>query len=124
EDGSLVAISRHAATLSEAYRITCEPWPLVRQLIEKQFTYEIARAHAIPCPRILMDASRGDLLEFAREIGFPCLLKPSIGHLFFRHYRKKMLMIRSEEELVAALELVSDSGSKLMLSEYIPGGDE
>lgn len=124
DDGSLVAISRNATALSEAYRPTCEPWSLVRQLIEKRFTYEIARTHAIPCPRILIAGSRHDSLEFAREIGYPCLLKPSVGHLFFKRYRKKMLMIRNEQELLSGLEFGLDSGSELMLSEYIPGGDE
>ena len=124
DDGSLVAISSNATALANTYRPTCEPWPLVRQLIEKRFTYEIARAHAIPCPRTLIAGSRQDSLEFAREVGFPCLLKPSVGHLFFKRYRMKMLMIRSEQELLSGLEFVLDSGSELMLSEYIPGGEE
>ena len=54
DDGSLVAISRNATSLENLHRPTCEPWSLVRQLIEKVSTYEIARAHGIPCPRILI----------------------------------------------------------------------
>ena len=124
DDGSLVAISRNATALASLYRPTCEPWSLVRQLIEKVSTYEIARAHGIPCPRILIADSRHDALEFAREVGYPCLLKPSVGHLFFKRFRVKMLMIRGEQELLSGLDAVLDCGSELMLSEYIPGGEE
>jgi D-aspartate ligase len=124
DDGSLVAISRNAESLSRKYRLVSERWPLVRTLIEKHFTYEIARQHGVPCPRLEMVRSTAESLAFASSIGFPCLLKPPFGHLFFKRYRKKMLMVNSEAELCMHMSTVAEYGGEVMLSEFIPGGDE
>jgi D-aspartate ligase len=124
DDGSLVAISRHATTLARRYRTVPEPWHVVSQLIEKHHTYDIAHAHGVPCPRLELAGSTRDCLEFAAQIGFPCLLKPSVGHLFFKRHRKKMFMVHSESELREQLAIANEYDAQIMLSEFIPGGDE
>lgn len=123
DDGSLVAISKHAAHLSSLYRLVPQPWSLVRQLIEKHRTYDIARRHRIPCPRLIMASTVDECVAFARQIGFPCLLKPSVGHLFYKRFRQKMIMVNSERELLSHVDLIGGDRS-IMLCEYIPGGDE
>lgn len=124
DDGSLVAISRHALRLRERYRPICEPWSTVSLLIEKHRTYEIARAHGIPCPEVELVESVDGAYRFARRVGYPFLLKPCVGHLFFKRYRVKMLMVHTEAQLRSHLATVMDYGGAFMLCEYIPGGDE
>lgn len=124
DDASLVAISRHALRLRRRYRLVCEPWSTVSRLIEKHHTYSIANAHGIACPHVELVRSAADAYEFARRVGYPFLLKPSVGHLFFKRYRVKMLMVNTEAQLRSHLATVADYGGEFMLSEYIPGGDE
>lgn len=124
DDASLVATSRHRERLAAAgFRIVAEDWPMVRTLIEKHRTYEVAERAGVPYPRLHLVRDAGETRRFAREIGFPCLLKPSTGHLFFRKLGRKMLMVGSPQELERYLELGRDYGGELMLCEFIPGGD-
>ncbi|HEX2493991.1 MAG TPA: hypothetical protein VHK24_09470, partial [Steroidobacter sp.] len=124
DDASLVAVSRHWRLLEQRYGLVSQPWELVGKLIEKHHTYRIALEHGVPCPSLQMAGSLEESLEFTARIGFPCLLKPSVGHLFFKRYRKKMLMVHSEAELREHMKTVREYGGQLMLCEYIPGGDE
>ena len=123
DDGSLVAISRHSQRLSSTFRLCSEPWSVVHRLIEKHFTYEIARNNGIPAPALHMIESVEESVEFAHRIGYPCLIKPSVGHLFFKRFGKKMLMVASEAELRAQLAVAKTSDGPLMLCEFIPGDD-
>jgi predicted ATP-grasp superfamily ATP-dependent carboligase len=61
--------------------------------------------------------------SFARKIGYPCLLKPSVSHLFFERFGCKMWMLHSERELASAIHRASGYGGELMLCEFIPGPD-
>jgi predicted ATP-grasp superfamily ATP-dependent carboligase len=123
DDASLVTLSRNREELETRYRVVAQDWSVVRRLIEKRLTYELADRHGIPCPRISTTRDPAEALEFAREIGFPCLLKPSVGHEFFHRYQAKMLLIRDAVHLRAVLSDLADYGAELMLSEWIPGDD-
>ena len=79
--------------MSRRYRVIAADWDVVRVLIEKRHTYELAERHGIPCPRMRVTRDEGEAMAFAHEVGFPCLLKPSVGHAFFNRYRAKMLMV-------------------------------
>lgn len=122
-DGSLVAVSRNRDQLLPHFRIVAEDWGIVRQVIEKRLTYDLAHQHGIPCPRIHVARDAEDALAFAAEIGFPCLLKPSVGHVFFDRYQAKMLMIHNADRLREIIENLTDYDAELMVSEFIPGND-
>ena len=131
DDSGLVAIARHAEQLDSRFRLCCAPWSIVRRMIEKHLTYEIARTSGVPCPALhLIDARESALsakvaeaVAFADRVGYPCLIKPSVGHLFFRKFRRKMLMVNSEAELREQLPLALTCSGPLMLCEFIPGDD-
>src|SRR5690606_13829786 len=74
DDGTLVAISRHRQRLEARFRVVCEPWETVVNLIEKDRTYAIAERHGIPCPRLRLVSNEEETLQFAAQIGYPCLL--------------------------------------------------
>lgn len=123
DDASLVVLSRHREQLNARFRVVAQPWPVVRQLIEKRLTYELARRHGVPCPRIHVTRDMVEALDFAQEVGFPCLVKPSIGHAFFHRYQAKMLLVRDAAQLRTVLGELTNYDAELMLSEWIPGDD-
>lgn len=123
DDASLLAVSKYKERLSGSYRVASEDWSVVRQLLEKLSTYELARQADVACPRVQKIESAEDAVAFAREVGFPCLIKPSIGHKFFARFRAKMLFIHSVDELRRCMSDLGGYGDELMLSEYIPGDD-
>lgn len=123
DDASLVAVSRNKERLSQAFRVVAEDWEIVRQLIEKRYTYEMAQAHEIPHPTMRMISSRAEATAFARTIGYPCLVKPSVGHAFFKKFKSKMIMVRDESQLRRIVDELADYAADMMLCEFIPGDD-
>lgn len=123
DDASLLSVSRHKTRLTDHYRVVAEDWDVVRPLLEKVHTTEIAMRCGVPCPRIQPITSVAQALAFAREIGFPCIVKPSVGHTFFRRYHVKMVFAHSAGELAAWLDRFEEYPDELMLCEFIPGDD-
>jgi predicted ATP-grasp superfamily ATP-dependent carboligase len=66
-----------------------------------------------------------EALESARGIGYPLMLKGSDGALLEARALRKMIVVRTPDELSANYARMQDpSGPNLMLQEYIPGGDD
>jgi predicted ATP-grasp superfamily ATP-dependent carboligase len=123
DDASLLTVSKYKQELATHYRIAAEDWGIVRPLLEKTHTYEIAERHGIPCPRIQAIDNRNQALDFACEVGFPCIIKPSVGHKFFERYKAKMVFAHTPEEFSALLDDFEGYDEQLMVSEFIPGED-
>jgi D-aspartate ligase len=123
DDASLLVVSKYREQLAARYRVVAEDWAIVRQLLEKVHTYEIAARCGVPCPRIQAITSTPQALDFARQVGFPCIIKPSVSHTFFKRYHVKMVIARSVNELKGWISRLEDYQDELMLSEFIPGDD-
>jgi len=67
------------------------------------------------------------LEEIKQKIRYPCLLKPGLGHIFFKEFDCKMLEIQDYDELKKNYLRLTDHFSsdkyKVMISEIIPGHD-
>ena len=78
-------------------------------------------------PRIFSPNSLEELRALEGEITFPCLLKPGLGHLFFRKFDFKMLEIDSFADLIVRYRLLThdfaDDEFELMICDIIPGPD-
>jgi len=123
DDASLVAASRYKVQLAKRYRVMAADWDMTRVFIEKRHTYEFADRHGLPCPKMRVARDEQEILTQACEVGFPCLLKPSVSHTFFNKFCAKMLMVHNIEELRQAIEKLGDYDSELMICEFIPGDD-
>jgi len=123
DDASLLSVSRHKARLAQHYRVIAEDWDVVRPLLEKVHTTDIAMRCGVPCPRIQPITDVAQALAFARDIGFPCIVKPSVGHTFFNRYHAKMVFAHSADELARWLDRFQEYPDELMLCEFIPGDD-
>jgi D-aspartate ligase len=123
DDPTLLATSRNKAQLERYYKVACSNWDIVEKIIVKKNTYKIAHEAGIPAPRTIIPRSLDEAMLFVNEIGFPCLLKPSIGHQFFTRFRKKMITIENEAQLKEAFGVGADAQNEMMLQELIPGDD-
>lgn len=123
-DETVVFASRHRSLLEKYFKVACPPWDIVERYIEKRHTYALAAACCIPVPKTLVPQNDEDIVEFARCIEFPCLVKPSEGHLYFAHFNRKMTSVGNLNELMIAYREARDAGFEVMLQEYIPGDDD
>lgn len=122
-DESLVAVSRQKEILKGHFQVACTEWEVTRNFIDKQFTYALAERCGIPAPLTLVPHTLSDARCGARELGFPCLVKPCQGHLFSVRFGRKMVRVDSLRQLEESFKEATDAGLEVMLQEIIPGDD-
>jgi predicted ATP-grasp superfamily ATP-dependent carboligase len=93
-------------------------------MLDKERTYEIARACGVGAPRTVLLRAQADLDRAVAEISMPCALKPVHIHEFARHFRRKVFRIQSESELRAAYVRTSQLGLAMLVTEIVPGPEE
>lgn len=93
-------------------------------LLDKGRTYEIARACDVGTPRTFTLETREDADRAAEEMSFPCALKPLHIHLFARHFHRKVIVVKSPEELRTAFDLTLRLGLSMLATEIVPGPED
>jgi D-aspartate ligase len=123
DDATLIAVSKNKELLGSFFKVAAGDWPVVEQCIIKKHTYDLAERIGVPCPRSRILSSIEEAKAFVREIGLPCLLKPTVGHSFFERFRQKMFFARNLNELENLCMQFTDAGIEVMIQEFIPGND-
>ena len=123
-DETLGAVSRNKKLLSRDYVVACEEWETVRIFLDKKNCYALAERIGVPAPKTRLPKSLSDLRFFSQDIGFPCVVKPTQSHIFFKSFRKKMVIVDNQEQLIRAFQESVDYGLEVMIQEYIPGNDD
>ncbi len=120
-DAALLAIARHAPTLSEWFVVATPPWPAVARSIDKQETYEHAHGIGIPAPIVRIPSRPSDVTGIVDELGLPVLVKPAISHVFVSRFGKKMVAAATVTEARSLVDIALTDGIEVMLTEIIPG---
>lgn len=89
DDEYLTAVAKHKEKLSKHFIVACNGLDVISKLINKSFIYDIASKSGIPTPHNLVTDNKERAIEFAKEIGFPCLVKPSQSHIYVKVLVKK-----------------------------------
>ncbi|HET9539186.1 MAG TPA: hypothetical protein VFQ46_01155 [Candidatus Limnocylindria bacterium] len=122
-DETLVAVARHKERLSRWYRVAAPDEALATRIIHKEHTYSLAEKVGVPAPRTVLIGSEQDLERHRDRFPFPCIAKPSQGHLYQDLFGRKMVRVEDMDELVAAYREAAAAGLQMMLQELIPGDD-
>lgn len=85
----------------------------------QKFSYRLAEEAGVPSPKTIVPRSIEDVEEYGETIDYPCLLKPSQGHLFYAHFKRKMFCVEGIDQLLALYQQSSDAGLEVMLQELI-----
>lgn len=124
DDATLIPTSKHKYELERHFRVMANEWQITEKYIIKKHTYAIAHEIGIPSPRTLVPNELQHAMDFVKQIGFPCLLKPSVGHRFFEIFRKKMIFVETIRQLEDAYDKTKEAGTEMMIQEFIPGDDK
>ena len=122
-DEAVTAIARHAAALSTDFLVACMTWPVVERFIDKRRTYELANRIGVPAPRTAVPRDTTEVERCGDELGYPCLLKPSHGHLYRSRFGRKLVKAEGPDELLAAWREADAAGLGAMVQEFVPGSD-
>lgn len=121
-DATNELVARCAEILAKHLDFIVPPADLIRRIIDKRTQYPAAAAAGIPIPRTYFPASAADLHAVARELEFPCILKPYVSHR--RPIRRKVIEIGSACELLESYRQHEGPGVHYMVQEIVPGGDD
>jgi predicted ATP-grasp superfamily ATP-dependent carboligase len=127
-DQFVSAIAAHADTLGDHY-IMSRGVALQGLLATKQTQYELAATHGMPLPRTRLVKSVEEVVAFASDSQFPCLLKP----IHFREWQRfppnhplsyaKVAIAQTPAQLLDSWRLASAINPNAIAQEIIQGPD-
>jgi D-aspartate ligase len=122
-DAGLVAISKHKQELEDGYVVAATDWDVTRLFIEKRETYALAEKLGVAAPKTTTPLSLEEAERYAENAMYPCLVKPSQGHLYKARIGVKMKRADGRDALLRAYREAEAAGLEVMLQELIPGPD-
>ncbi len=123
-DSYALLISRYADQLSPYYLFPDNQPGLLEKIIDKKGLALLAREHNVLIPATYIVDQSSNLGNIAREINYPCIVKPALSHQFVRIFREKCLFVNDQEGLLRTLETARASGLEVMVQDIIPGFDD
>jgi D-aspartate ligase len=124
-DETTQAVVDHADRLRPHFWFQDNSPVLVRQLASKREMFGLAIEHGVPTPQTAFPERMTDVLAYAERGQFPVMLKGIYGNRLQARSQKKMVIVNTQAELIAAYREMEDPDNpNLMLQEYIPGGDD
>ncbi len=123
-DMSVALVSRHRDRLADAYHLALPRPEVVETLLDKVRFARFAQAAGLPVPRTFVLHSRREAEEAARQLRFPCLLKPAVKTpAWQRQTKEKVFRVESRDELLALYERSSQWVDELVAQEWVAGPD-
>lgn len=122
-DDTLVITSKFKLELEKYFIVACADYQTVLKFINKENTYRIAEMIGIPIAKTLYSSTYNDLKLITDQIEFPYIVKPVQSHLYFDKFRRKMVIVKTNEELKKEYEKIIKNGLECVIQEYIPGDE-
>ena len=126
-DDGLEVVANHRSSLTErGYLFIPTNDDVVRAMLDKLRTYELAQAAGVRTPRHVVMGPDDDLGALGAEFDFPLALKPRHGHVFARHFglRHKAFVVHDQAELEAAQDQVRRFQLDVLVTEIVPGPED
>ncbi len=123
-DDWVLALTRHADALREHYRLPFADDDVVRRALSKSSLYRACASLGVAAPRTwYLDAETP--ADVARQVEFPCVLKPDDSRGFYEAFRAKVFVVHDRDELLSRVAEAAERGLSLVAQEWVetrPGG--
>ena len=124
DDLNVLQVSRHRHRLQRWYHVVLPEPDVVEMLMHKTSFYKYTEDNGLPIPRTFMLADRSDAERAARELTFPCIIKPSPRSKEWEARSEfKVLRARTAHEFLALYDRCSPWTEQLSVQEWIEGPD-
>jgi D-aspartate ligase len=134
DDAGAIFLAEHGQWLRSWFLFPSPEPDLPRRVADKYALHLLCRDRGVPTPSTALPASPAEAYDFAQRVGLPLVAKPARPWRPRRGPRRRStLLLRTRDELAALLRSwprsglgagAEDSGSGVLLQEYIPGGCE
>jgi predicted ATP-grasp superfamily ATP-dependent carboligase len=117
-DPALALVSDHDAGLRQLLHLACPPAPVVRNVLDKSMTLEIARKAGIHAPSTYRVSNDSELEALSGQLRFPVAAKPcqKSDEVDF-----KVRYFQTYDSLHHALAADDHLGNKLLVQEFVQG---
>ncbi|MBW1706423.1 MAG: hypothetical protein JRJ86_14840 [Deltaproteobacteria bacterium] len=134
DDYYVFLATKYREMLEKYFLFSFLDFEAIHNCMDKSRMYMAAKELGIPVPKTYLPDNSEDISEIAREISYPCLIKP-VGKFeitgnsaekvygFFRKYGKA-LRAPDEKSLFRLLEEVTRHGFRVVVQEEISGGPD
>jgi D-aspartate ligase len=123
-DEAIELIAEHRQSLSEKFKLDLSNPEAQLCMLDKLCTYRAAQTAGVPTPKFWVADTREQIGSLERELVFPLVLKPIVGHKYSRAFSGAYKVVYCFDELLAAFYEVSCAGIQTFLVEMIPGPDD
>jgi predicted ATP-grasp superfamily ATP-dependent carboligase len=120
-DDGLIALAEHRERLSRWYPPTVPEPEVVRQVTLKTNTYRVAEEVGVDLPRCYGPATRNTAAR--TDIAYPVVVKPRESARFWERFDRKLMVVRTPLELVAAINEIENAGLAADVYDLVPGPD-
>jgi D-aspartate ligase len=123
-DLNVLPVSRHRHRLESWYHIILPEPDIVEMMMHKTSFYTYAQKEGFSIPRTFMLNNRSDAEHTAKELVFPCILKPSSRSKEWEQNSKfKAYKAFTADEFLALYDLCEKWSKDLIVQEWIEGPD-
>jgi predicted ATP-grasp superfamily ATP-dependent carboligase len=124
EDTSVLLVSRNREKLTSWYYVALPESDVVEMMTDKISFYTYAQKHGFPIPATFFIYNRSDAEYAAKNLAFPCVMKPSIRTPEWeRSTTLKVFKVSSAGELLALYDQYHLWSKSLIAQEWIEGTD-
>jgi predicted ATP-grasp superfamily ATP-dependent carboligase len=129
-DEAVLFLAQNEELVRKHFRIPMPRRDVVELVVNKKRQYETAASLGIPVPRTYYPTKHEELLAIAKEIGFPCIIKPIASYFWRRDLVREQLgifkvkKVNSSRELEEFYSIFSTMSKDIMIQEIIPGEEQ
>ncbi len=122
-DIQVLLVSRYRHRLEEWYHVVLPSHDVIETLMDKTRFYAFAQEHDLPIPRTMFLQSMEDAEKAAKELLFPCIMKPplSANPEWEKNSKLKAYLLSNGEELLTAYRKFASLAEVLIVQEWIVG---
>jgi D-aspartate ligase len=123
-DEAVDLVSRHRERLKDWFHIVLPDHDVVAALMDKVSFYRLAQERGLAIPPTRFLDNRADAEAAARELEFPCVVKPPAkSPRWSQNAKRKVFFVDTPEALLTLYDRVARFAPSLIAQEWIEGGE-
>lgn len=123
-DASVLTLSRARERLARWFHVVLPAHAVVEMLMDKVSFTAYAESAGLPVPRTFLLHSRAEAEAAARELSYPCILKPPLKTPRWQaHTKAKVYKAADRAELLAIYDRCQGWSDTLMVQAWVEGSD-
>lgn len=116
-------IDKYLLELKEYFYIWMSEEGLWTKIMDKDELFKLAVKYNMPVPETISPKEKNFLSLVEKDIGFPCLIKPTDSPKFVSEFREKLFKCNNFKELEDKLNLIEEKNLDVIVQRMIPGFD-